>query len=317
MLTIADIVAARERIAGRVHRTPTLSAERIGARVPGGVRLSLKCELLQKTGSFKVRGALNAVSLLTAAERGRGVVAVSAGNHAQALAWAARAAGVKCTVVMPSAASQAKLDATRGYGAEVVQYQWGSAMFDKARELAETHGYVFVHPFDDPRVVAGAGTVGLEILEDAPDVEAIVVPVGGGGLLAGIAVAVKETKPGVRVFGVEPVGAAALRRSLDAGVVTPIDAPQTIADGLAAPMTTELPLSVAQRYVDDVVLVTDAEIAEAMAVILSSAKLMAEPAGAAATAALLCGRLPMAPGARVVSVVSGGNVDLARLKELI
>ncbi|OYV73161.1 MAG: hypothetical protein B7Z72_03110, partial [Gemmatimonadetes bacterium 21-71-4] len=203
------------------------------------------------------------------------------------------------------------------YGAEVVQHQWGSAMFDKARELADTHGYVFVHPFDDPRVVAGAGTVGLEILEDTPDVDAIVVPVGGGGLLAGIAVAVKEAKPSVRVFGVEPEGAAALRRSLDSGVVTPIDAPRTIADGLAAPMTTELPLSVAQRYVDDVVLVSDAEIAGAMGVILSSAKLMAEPAGAAATAALLSGRLPMAPGARVVSVVSGGNVDLARLKELL
>ncbi len=315
MLTHADIAAARERIAGRVHRTPMLSATRIGELA--GVSLRLKAELLQKTGSFKVRGALNAISLLSDAERARGVVGVSAGNHAQALAWAARAAGTKCTVVMPVNASQTKLDATRGYGAEVVQHEWGSAMFDKARELGEAHGYVFIHPFDDPRVVAGAGTTGLEIVEDAPDVDAIVVPVGGGGLLSGIAVAAKHAKPSVQVFGVEPEGAQALRRSLDAGRVTAIDPPHTIADGLAAPMTSALPLWAAQHYVDDVLVVTDAEIARAMGVILSSAKLLAEPAGAAAVAALITGKVPVAPGARVVCVVSGGNVDVARLKELL
>lgn len=315
MLTHADILAARARITGHVHRTPVLSASRIGARA--GVELSLKCELLQKTGSFKVRGALNAIRLLSDDERRRGVVGVSAGNHAQALAWAARAAGTRCTVVMPEAASQTKLDATRGYGAEVVQHAWGSAMFDRARELGETHGYVFVHPFDDPRVVAGAGTTGLEILEDLPDTDAIVVPVGGGGLLSGIAVAAKHMKPAVKVFGVEPAGAQALRRSLDAGRVVPIDAPKTIADGLAAPMTTELPLWAAQHFVDDVVIVSDDEIAEAMGVILSSAKLMAEPAGAAAVAALITGKLTLPERSRVVCVVSGGNVDLSRLKELV
>ncbi len=315
MLSHADIIAARDRIAGQVHRTPVLSASRIGARA--GVVLSLKCELLQKTGSFKVRGALNAIRQLSPAERQRGVVGVSAGNHAQALAWAARAAGTRCTVVMPEAASQTKLDATRGYGAEVVQHAWGSAMFDRARELAETHGYVFIHPFDDPRVVAGAGTTGLEILEDLPETDAIVVPVGGGGLLSGIAVAAKHMKPTVKVFGVEPVGAQALRRSLDAGRVVPIDAPKTIADGLAAPMTTDLPLWAAQHFVDDIVVVSDDEIAEAMGVILSSAKLMAEPAGAAAVAALISGKLALPAHARVVCVVSGGNVDLSRLRELI
>ena len=315
MITYSDIAVARERIAGRVHRTPLLSATRIGERV--GMKLWLKCELLQKTGSFKVRGALNAVSQLTEAERGRGVVGVSAGNHAQALAWAARAAGTTCTVVMPEGASQTKLDATRGYGATVVQQAWGAVMFEKARALADEHGYVFIHPFDNPYVVAGAGTVGIEILEDLEDVDAIVVPVGGGGLLSGIAVAVKHFKPSVQVFGVEPEGAQALRKSLDAGRVTPIDAPKTIADGLAAPMTTQLPLEVAQRYVDDVLIVTDAQIADAMGVMLSSAKLMAEPAGAAAVAALLAGKLPVPAGSRVVCVVSGGNVDLARLKELV
>ncbi len=315
MLDHSDIVAARERIAGQVHRTPTLSASRIGQ--PAGVQAWLKCELLQKTGSFKVRGALNTIRQLTAEERRRGVVGVSAGNHAQALAWAARAAGTTCTVVMPADAVQAKLDATRGYGATVVQHQWGSAMFDRARELAAEHGYVFVHPFDDPRVVAGQGTVGLEIVEDLPEVDAIIVPVGGGGLLAGIAIAAKHFNPTVKVFGVEPAGAQALRRSLDAGRVTAIDRPQTIADGLAAPMTTELPFEIARRYVDDVVVVGDDEIVDAMRVILTSAKLLAEPAGAAGVAALLTGKLRVRAGARVVCVVSGGNVDAARLKTLL
>jgi len=315
MLGFSDIAAARDRIAGRVHRTPLLSATRIGDRA--GVKLWLKCELLQKTGSFKVRGALNTIRQLSDDERRRGVVGVSAGNHAQALAWAARAAGTTCTVVMPSVAVQAKLDATRGYGATVVQHQWGSAMFDKARELAAEHGYVFIHPFDDPRVVAGQGTVGIEILEDLADADAIVVPVGGGGLLSGIAIAAKHLKPSIRVFGVEPEGAQALRKSLDAGRVTPIDPPHTIADGLAAPMTTALPFEVAQRYVDDVVVVSDDEIVEAMRLTLASAKLMAEPAGAAAVAALITRKLPVAAGARVVCVVSGGNVDAARLKELL
>jgi threonine dehydratase len=315
MLDFSDVVAARERIAGQVHHTPTLSASRIGERA--GVHAWLKCELLQKTGSFKVRGALNTIRQLTPDERRRGVVGVSAGNHAQALAWAARMGGTACTVVMPSDAVQAKLDATRGYGATVVQHQWGSAMFDKARELATEHGYVFVHPFDDPRVVAGQGTVGLEIAEDLPEADAIVVPVGGGGLLAGIAVAAKHLNPRVKIFGVEPSGAQALRRSLDAGRVTPIDRPQTIADGLAAPMTTELPLAVAQRYVDDVIVVSDEEILQAMRLILTSAKLLAEPAGAAGVAALITGKVPVPTGSRVVCVVSGGNVDAARLKDLL
>jgi threonine dehydratase len=315
MLSFAEITAARERIAGQVHRTPTLSAARLGARAE--VRLWLKAELLQKTGSFKVRGALNALRQLSDDERRRGVVGVSAGNHAQALAWAARAVGAPCTVVMPAAAVQAKLDATRGYGATVVQHQWGSAMFDKARELAEERGYVFIHPFDDPRVVAGQGTVGVEIVEDLADVEAIVVPVGGGGLLSGIAVAAKHLKPSIRVFGVEPSGAQALRRSLDAGAVTAIDPPKTIADGLAAPMTTVLPFEIAQRYVDEVIVVSDDEIVQAMRELLASAKLLAEPAGAAGVAAVLTGRLPVAAGTRVVSVVSGGNVDLGTLKALL
>jgi threonine dehydratase len=315
MLTLPDVHAARDRIAGRVHLTPTLSATRLGERA--GVDLRLKCESLQKTGSFKVRGALNRVSQLSDAERNRGVVTVSAGNHAQALAWAARDANVRSTVVMPLAASRTKVEASRGYGAEVVQHGTNSMeAFARAYELAQERQLVFVHPFEDIAVQAGQGTVGLEILAQTPDVDDVIVPIGGGGLIAGIALAIKETRPSVRVFGVEPEGAPSMRRSLDTGHAVRLDRVQTIADGLAAPMAGELSYAIVKRYVDDVVLVTDDDIAGAMRDLLLSAKLLAEPAGASAVAALLTGKLPVA-GRRVVCVVSGGNVDLTRLKDLL
>lgn len=316
MLSVDTIRAARERIAGHVHLTPMLSATRLGARA--GVQLFLKCESLQKTGSFKVRGALNKLASLDTEERGRGVVTVSAGNHAQALAWASRAAGVRCTVVMPERASRTKVDASRGYGAEVVLHGATSAeAFSRAHELEESRGLVFVHPFDDALVCAGAGTVGLEVLDQLSGVNAVVVPVGGGGLIAGVATAIRQTHPGIRIFGVEPEGAPAMRRSLDESRPVHLDQVRTIADGLGAPMTGELPFRVVRSYVDDVVLVSDDEIAAAMRDLLGSAKLLAEGAGAAATAAVLAGRLPLERGSRVVSIVSGGNVDLAVLRELL
>ena len=315
MIDLGAIHNARKRITGRIHLTPVLSATRLGERV--GTKLVLKCESLQKTGSFKVRGALNRALQLDADARARGVVTVSAGNHAQALAWASRAAGVHCTVVMPTVASPAKIAASRGYGAEVVLHgASGIEAFARAHELAAERGLVFVHPFDDPDVQAGQGTVGLEILEQVPDVEVVVVPVGGGGLIAGIAVAIKEQRPDVRVFGVEPVGAAAMRQSLDAGRPVRLQSMQTIADGLAAPMAGEHTYPVVARYVDDVVLVSDEEIVDAMRELLFSAKLLAEGGGAAATAAVISGRLPIA-GRKVVSVVSGGNVDRERIKQLL
>ena len=315
MIDLAAIHAARTRIAGRLHRTPLLSASRLGAR--GGVRLALKCESLQKTGSFKVRGALNRVVQLDADARARGVITVSAGNHAQALAWAARDAGVRCTVVMPTVASQTKVDASRGYGADVVLHgASGMEAFARAHELAAERGLVFVHPFDDADIQAGQGTVGLEILEQEPDVEAVIVPIGGGGLIAGIAVAIKEQRPDVRVYGVEPTGAAVMRKSLDAGRPMRLETMKTIADGLAAPMAGEHTYPVVARYVDDVVLVSDDEIMGAMRDLLFSAKLLAEGGGAAATAAVLARSLPI-EGRRVVSVVSGGNVDGERVKQLL
>ena len=312
MLDLAAVRRARQRIAGRVHTTPTMSAARLGDRA--GVRLVLKCENLQKTGSFKVRGALNKLSQLSDAERENGVVTVSAGNHAQALAWAARAAGVHATVVMYAAASPAKVEASRGYGAEVVLFgTTGNDAFAKARELAVERNLTFVHPFDDEYICAGAGTTGLELLEQADNLDVVVVPIGGGGLITGMLVALKESKPSIRVYGVEPVGAPSSRLSLDRGHAVRLEGTNTIADGLAAPMMGELNYEVVRRYVDDVVLIDDATIASGLRDLLFSAKLLAEPAGAASVAAIVAGVLPLKNGEKVAAVVSGGNVDAAKL----
>ncbi|MES2176273.1 MAG: threonine/serine dehydratase [Gemmatimonadota bacterium] len=317
MVNLQDIRAARERIADRVHRTPLMGSATIADRI-GAAQFGLKCESFQKTGSFKVRGSLNTLSQLSDEAKARGVVSVSAGNHAQALAWGARAAGVRCTVVMPANASATKVAASRGYGANVIQYGTGADAFVMALGLAESEGFTFVHPFDDDRIIAGAGTVALELLEQCdspPDV--VVVPIGGGGLIGGVAVGVKEASPLTRVIGVEPVGAAVMRQSLDAGHATRMASMNTIADGLAAPMAGERNFEIVQRYVDDVVLVTDDEIAEAMGVLLSRCKLLAEPAGAAATAALLAGKVVTRASDRVVALLSGGNVDLERVKQFV
>ena len=316
MLHLPAIRAARERIAGRVHVTPTMSASRLGDRA--GVQLVLKCENLQKTGSFKVRGALTKISSLDADARARGVVTVSAGNHAQAVAWAARAAGIHAVVVMPEAASPAKVNASRGYGAEVVLHGASSIQaFDRAHALERERGLVFIHPFDDEVVCSGAGTVGLELMEQVPDLDAVIVGIGGGGLISGIAVAVKEISPKTRVYGVEPVGAPSMRMSLDAGRPLRLDRVDTIADGLAAPMAGEVNYEIVRRYVDDVVLIDDEAIAEGLRELLVSTKLLAEPGGAAATAALLTGAITFPKGARVAAIVSGGNIDLARLSTLL
>ena len=315
MPTLEQISSARERVSHRLHVTPVTRATLLGNEA--GVALFLKCENLQKTGSFKTRGALNKLSMLDPAARERGVVTVSAGNHAQALAWAAGVMGVHATVVMPAMASQAKADASAAYGAEVIRHGSAFDAFDRAQSLATERALTFVHPFDDEHIMAGAGTTGLEILEQAPDVEAVIVPVGGGGLIAGIAAAIKQRRPTVRVYGVEPVGAAAMRESLDRGHAVRLEAVNTIADGLAAPMAGTLTYEVVRRYVDDVVLVTDEEIATAVRALLMRTKLLAEPAGAAGVAALLARKLPVRGGERVVAVLSGGNVDPEKLKGML
>jgi threonine dehydratase len=322
MIGLADIREARDRAAGRLHVTPVVSATLLGRRIPGEPRLFIKCENLQKTGSFKSRGALNKIDRLSAEERARGVVTVSAGNHAQGVAWAARAAGVRATVVMPSTASRAKVDASRGYGAEVVLHGASSIeALARARELEAANGFVFVHPFDDPLVAAGAGTVALEFHEQlaamGEALDVLVVPVGGGGLIAGMAAAFSELQPGLRMYGVEPQGAASMRGSLDAGHPITMQRVQTIADGLGAPSAGELAFEIVRRSVRDVVVIPDSAIADGVRELLLYTKLLAEPAGAAAVGALLAGTIPDLAGQRVGVVISGGNVDPAVLAKLI
>jgi threonine dehydratase len=244
------------------------------------------------------------------------VVTVSAGNHAQALAWAASKVGATCVTVMPEGASRYKIEATEGYGGKVeIAPGEKKNAFDRAQRIA-AEGRVLVHPFEDDRVAAGQGTVALEILEQLPDVEVVVIPIGGGGLIAGMATAIKSLRPEVRVIGVEPEGAPTMRRSLNACKPQQIEA-KTVADGLAAPMVGAMTLDVVQRCVEDVVIVTDEEIVAALRDLLACTKILVEPAGAAAVAALTSGRLPLRNGTRAVAVLSGGNVDLDRLRSLL
>jgi len=311
MIPLSEIRLASQRLAGTIHRTPVLTALTIGARA--GVELQLKCECFQKTGSFKPRGALNKVLSLSTAERARGLVTVSAGNHAQAVAWAARRVGAPCVVVMPTAAPRSKLDAVRGYGAEIVLHDDRATLFDKLREVEAARGLTFVHPFDDAVVLAGAGTIGLEIIEDVSEVELVIVPVGGGGLLGGVASAIKALAPRVRVIAVELAAGPGLAPALAAGKPVPAPRPaDTLADGMTPPFVGALPLAIAREAVHEIVSVTEAEIIEAMGVLMTRAKLYVEGAGAAATAALLAGKIQARPGARVVAIVSGGNVDPER-----
>jgi threonine dehydratase len=306
---------ARARIAPSIHRTPLVPSRTLSDRI--GAPVYLKCENLQKTGSFKVRGALHRLLRLSDEERARGVATISAGNHAQAVAWAASAAGVKSLVVMPEHASPMKARASREYGAEVVLHGDATAAFKKVFELADDRGLTFVHPFDDPEVVAGHGSCGLEIAEDLPDVRTVVVPVGGGGLSSAIATSLAFVKPGVAVWGVEPEGAPAMHRSLEAGRALHLDAVSTVADGLASPMAGVLNHQLLAEHARGVILVTDDEIVAALHVLLERTKLLAEPAGAAGLAALLAGRVPLDDSGPVVVVISGGNVDLASLRSLL
>jgi threonine dehydratase len=290
---VIDVERARGVLAGRIHRTPTFSSAALGAH--------LKAELFQKTGSFKARGALNRVAALTEDERRRGVVTWSAGNHAQAVAWAASQYGVDCLVVMSAHASPLKVEATRGYGATVdLEAPDHVVAFERAMDVVEREGRVFVHPHDDPWVIAGHGTLALEILEDVPEVETVVVGVGGGGLVSGIVTALAGR---ARIVAVEPEQAQAFRAGLEAGHSVRVET-NTIADGLAPPFAGNLALEICRGAVDSV-LVSEAEIAEGMRFLYARAKLACEPAGAAAAAAVLAGKVDLA-GPTVV-VVSGGN----------
>lgn len=338
-VTLEDIRAAAGLLRGHVRRTPLLpsrtaaavAGERLGIRLGSGgasgrelagtgsdeACLFIKAEHLQLTGSFKPRGALTRIARLTDDERRRGVIAISAGNHAQAVALAASRAGVAATVVMPAGASSSKAAAARAYGAEVVLYgeHVGDA-FRRLRELEAERGLLFLHPFDDPYVIAGQGTVGLEIVEQLPEVDVIVVGIGGGGLISGIASAVKRLRPSVRIYGVEPEGSNAMSLGLAAGEPVTIQ-PASIADGLGAPFAGTWTIPIVRRFVEEVVLLDEGTIAGAVAFALERTKQLLEPAGAAALGAVLAGRISLREGETVCVVGSGGNVDLARLPEFL
>ncbi|MBA2615533.1 MAG: pyridoxal-phosphate dependent enzyme [Actinobacteria bacterium] len=305
-MTPDDVVRASAMLGNRLHRTPLLSSATLSRLT--GARVFLKAELFQRTGSFKPRGMLARIAVLSPEERRRGVITISAGNAAAAVAYGAALEGLDCLVVMARGASAQKVEATRGYGAHVdLEAETPDEAFARVEELREASGRAFVHPFDDDIVIAGQGSLGLEVVEDRPDVEAIVVPVGGGGLIAGVAVAVRGARPDARVVAVEPEGSAALRDALQAGEPVRI-VPRSIADGLNAPFAGERCLAVCRELVTDSVTVSEDEIREAFRFLYARAKLAAEPAGAAGVAALLAGRVPDLEGKTVVVVVSGGNV---------
>jgi threonine dehydratase len=313
LVSHAKIVAACEVIRGRLHQTPTMTSAFLSSRV--GAPVHLKLELFQKTGSFKPRGVLNRLASLSDAERRQGLITLSAGNHAQAVAWAAREYGVRATVVMPTRAMKAKVDATRGYGGDVLLTD--GDLLATALELQRERNLTLVHPFDCPFVIAGQGTLGLELVEQVPDVETVVVGVGGGGLISGVAAAVKAVKPNARVIGVEPVGAPGMSESLRKGEPVRLDRLDTIADGLAAPFAGRLNYLHVRELVDEIVLVTDDEIVAAIPVLMERCKIVPEPAGAAAVAALLSGKVTPTPGSTTVAIVSGGNIDHVRLRQLL
>jgi threonine dehydratase len=306
LVTLDDVYTARERIDGRLHRTPLLGSGTLSKQLGADVRF--KAELFQRTGSFKPRGVLNKLATLTDEEKARGVISISAGNHAQALAFASAIEGIDALVVMWATASPMKIAAARGYGATVDD---SPADIPKAfaylDELVEETGRTLVHPYDDPLVMAGQGTVGLEILEDAPETDVVLVPVGGGGLVSGIAAAVKGAKPGTRVIAIEPELSAALHESLEAGEPVTIE-PKSLADGLNGPYAGPNCVEICTALGVESVLVTEDEIKEAFRFLYGRMKLACEPAGAATAAALLAGKIPLEPGQTVAAVVSGGNV---------
>lgn len=306
----ADLDAAMVRVAARAHRTPTLTSATLDRMT--GARLVFKCENLQKIGAFKFRGATNAVGLLDADALARGVATHSSGNHAQALALAARQAGTRATIVMPESAPQVKLDAVRGYGATVVQCRPTAA--DREQTLArvlDEQGSVLVHPFDDWGIIAGQATAARELIEDAGRLDIIMAPVGGGGLISGTALTCLHLAPATTVIGAEPRAADDAKRSLDAGSIQPANDPKTIADGLLTSLGGRT-FAVVRRYVDDIVLASEEEIADAMRLVWERMKIIIEPSAAVPLAAVLAGRLDVA-GKRVGIILSGGNVDLKRL----
>jgi threonine dehydratase len=309
-----DFERARENVAPHVHHTPILTSRLLNETT--GFDVSLKAELFQRTGSYKVRGPLNKIAKLSEAERQRGVICSSAGNHSQGVALAARQYGIPAVVVMAENATQSKIDATKAYGAEVVLHGtiWDEAN-DKALSLLQERGLTYIHPFDDPDLIAGQGTLGLEIYEDVPEAEVVVIPIGGGGLISGNSMSLKNLNPDIRIVGVESSGAPAMKRSVEAGHVVTLDEVDCTIDGLKVKRVGDHTFSVVQRYVDEIVTLPDEAIYNAVIWLMSRVKIVAEGAAAATVGVLLEGLLGQVapPGTKVVCVLSGGNLDVQKL----
>ena len=305
--------AARERVSPHIHQTPLLRSTTLSRA--SGYEVFLKAELFQRTGSYKVRGPSNKLPQLSATARGNGVICSSAGNHAQGVALAASTFGISATVVMANNATPAKITATQAYGARVVQHGniWDDANMEALR-LAEAEQLTFIHPFDDLQLIAGQGTIGLEILDDCPDVDVVVVPIGGGGLISGVAAAIKTRKPDVTVIGVESSGAPAMKLSVDRGHVVTLDEVNCTIDGLKVRRVGDHTFAIVRELVDQIVLAEDRDIYDAVLWTMSRCKLVVEGAAAAPVAALLAGLVDAPQGAKVVCLVSGGNVDLEQLR---
>ena len=314
-VTTQEFIDARARMGAHVYHTPLLSSRTLSER--SGFDVRLKAELFQRTGSYKIRGPLNKFAQLSDDEKRRGVICSSAGNHAQGVALAARIHGIKAVVCMAANATPSKVDATRGYGAEVVLHGsiWDEAN-DKARQLVEQHGYTYIHPFDDRQLMTGQGTVGLEIAKDWSDVDVAVVPIGGGGLISGIAMALKAHNPKVRIIGVESSDGPAMKRSIDAGRVVTLDRIDCIIDGLRVKRVGDLTYEVVRDFVDDIVTLPDAQIFDAVVWTMQYTKLVPEGAAASPIGALLHGLVKAPAGSKVVCVLSGGNVNLDQLRGL-
>lgn len=309
----SEFEAAHAVIGPHIHHTPLLTSRMLGEA--SGFDVRLKAEIFQRTGSYKIRGPLNKFTHLTDEERRRGVVCSSAGNHAQGVALAARIHGIRAVVCMAENATPSKIEATRAYGAEVVLHGtiWDEAN-EKAKELVRDQGLTYIHPFDDMQLITGQGTVGLEIVQDWPDVDVVVVPIGGGGLISGVAQAVKAIRPSVRVIGVESSGAPGMHDSVRAGRVVTLDRVDCVIDGLRVKRVGETTFEVVRRFVDEIVTLPDAQIFDAMLWVMSHAKLVVEGAAASPVGALLHGLVQAPAGAKVVCVLSGGNVNLERLR---
>lgn len=310
-----DIKAASERLAPYVKRTPILRAEKLDNDL--GCEVYFKPECLQKTGSFKIRGATNKILTLTQEEKDRGIIASSSGNHAQGVAYAAGLLGIKATIVLPTNAPQVKVDNTRALGAEVVQYGFGSIeRYKKLYEIVAEKGYTVVHSFNDPALIAGQGTVGYEIMQDLSGVDTVVVPLGGGGVLAGVAVAVKESNPSVRVVGVEPSRIPRYSESRKAGKPVEVELQDTVADGLMITTTGSNTYPIIEEYVDEVIPVDDEYIVRALNEIVYKGKVLVEPSAAIGVAAVLSGALKVRKDEKVCFVLTGGNIDPNKLCEL-